>query len=403
MKNGVWKKFTLGEVCDIVNGSTPLRTKKEFWEDGEFPWFTIDDIREQGRYIYNTKQKVTTLGLSKLRILPKDTVLLCCTASVGEYALTKIELTTNQQFNGLVIKNRDLLDPLYLMYFCSDIKKELLNLSGKTTIDFIAISKLKTLEIPIPPLSEQQAIVEKLDGAFELIDQAKANIEKNIQNAKELFQSKLNEVFSQKGDGWEERKLDEVTIIKGRIGYRGYTKEDLVNKGEGAITLSPSNIVNNRFHTNNCTYISWFKYEESPEIMVFDGDILFVKTGSTYGKVAVVENLSEKATINPQFVVLKNIKINNKFLFYSLTTKIFKEKVESIVGGTATPTLSQTNLGNLTIYHPNLETQQKIVAQLDELSAQTEQLQQKYAQKLANLEELKKSILEKAFKGELTY
>jgi len=260
---------------------------------------------------------------------------------------------------------------------------------------------LKESKIPIPPLSEQQAIVKKLNAAFELIDHAKANIEKNIQNAKELFQSKLNEVFSQKGDGWEERKLDEVTIIKGRIGYRGYTKEDLVNKGEGAITLSPSNIVNNRFHTNNCTYISWFKYEESPEIMVFDGDILFVKTGSTYGKVAIVENLSEKATINPQFVVLKNIKINNKFLFYSLTTKIFKEKVESIVGGTATPTLSQTNLGNLTIYHPNLETQQEIVAQLDELSAKTEQLQQKYQQKLANLEELRKSILEKAFKGEL--
>ena len=93
--------------------------------------------------------------------------------------------------------------------------------------------------------------------------------------------------------GWEIRKLGEVCQIKGRIGYRGYTKNDIVEKGKGAITLSPSNVIKNKFNVEDCTYISWAKYEESPEIMVFDGDIIFVKTGSTYGKVALVENLIE--------------------------------------------------------------------------------------------------------------
>ena len=105
MKNG-WEIKQLGEVCDIVNGSTPLRANKDFWYKGNFPWFTIDDIREQGRIITETKQKVTELALGKLRVLPIDTILLCCTASIGEFAITKIELTTNQQFNGLVIKNK---------------------------------------------------------------------------------------------------------------------------------------------------------------------------------------------------------------------------------------------------------------------------------------------------------
>jgi type I restriction enzyme S subunit len=146
--------------------------------------------------------------------------------------------------------------------------------------------------------------------------------------------------------------LGEVCEIKGRIGYRGYTKNDLVEKGEGAITLSPSNIQKNKFITEECTYISWFKYEESPEIKVFEGDILFVKTGSTYGKVALVEELNEKATINPQFVVLKDIKCLNKFLFYAMTTDTFRAQVENIIGGAATPTLSQTNLAELEIPYP---------------------------------------------------
>lgn len=289
----------------------------------------------------------------------------------------------------------DEINAEYFAYYLQNIKLDELGYARHYRL-------LKQINVPIPPLEEQKAIVAKLDQAFVAIDQAKTNIEKNIANAKELFQSKLNQIFSHKGEGWEMKKLDDITLIKGRIGFRGYTKSDLVNKGEGAITLSPSNINNNKFITENCTYISWFKYEQSPEIMIFDGDIIFVKTGSTYGKVAIVENLPEKATINPQFVVLKEIKIYNKFLYYAMTTRIFKEKIESIVGGAATPTLSQTSLGSLTIEFPILSIQKQIVTQLDQLQEQTNLLVTKYQQKLANLEELKKSILEKAFKGELS-
>ena len=132
----VWEIKKLGEVCDIVNGSTPLRTNKDFWVDGNYPWFTIDDIRKQGRIINETKQKVTQAAVKKLRILPVDTILLCCTASIGEYAITKIELTTNQQFNGLVIKNKKEILPIFLFYFSSTLKDILSDLSGKATNRF---------------------------------------------------------------------------------------------------------------------------------------------------------------------------------------------------------------------------------------------------------------------------
>ena len=118
-------------------------------------------------------------------------------------------------------------------------------------------------------------------------------------------------------DNWEWTRLSDVCQIVGRIGFRGYTKSDLV-ESNGAITLSPSNIVDGKMEYSKCTYISWEKYEESPEIQIQNGDILLVKTGSSYGKCALVENLPQKATINPQFVTLKHIAIKAAFLTYTI-------------------------------------------------------------------------------------
>lgn len=195
-KGDDWEEKKLGEVCEIVNGSTPLRTNKDFWENGSFPWFTIDDIRTQGRVITTTKQKVTEAALSKLKVLPVDTVLLCCTASVGEYAITKIELTTNQQFNGLVVKDKDQLHPEFLMYYCSTLKDRLLELSGKTTIDFIAISKIKNLNIPLPPLSEQKKIVQELDALRAETQKLEAIYTQKINALDELQKSLLQKAFA---------------------------------------------------------------------------------------------------------------------------------------------------------------------------------------------------------------
>ena len=102
-----WVWVRLGDLCDIINGFTPLRTKSEFWSNGTISWFTVADIHLQGRIITKTSQHINeiAIGSESKRILPENSILLCCTASIGEFALTKIPLTTNQQFNGLVIKD----------------------------------------------------------------------------------------------------------------------------------------------------------------------------------------------------------------------------------------------------------------------------------------------------------
>ena len=100
---------------------------------------------------------------------------------------------------------------------------------------------------------------------------------------------------------WEVSKLEQYVDIFGRIGFRGYTTNDIVNEGEGAISYSPSNIIDYSVIDNNNTYISWSKYDESPEIQIKTGDVLYVKTGSSYGKTGIVNKLSNKATINPHW------------------------------------------------------------------------------------------------------
>ena len=193
---------------------------------------------------------------------------------------------------------------------------------------------------------------------------------------------------------WEWKKIGDVAEIKGRIGFRGYTKSDLVKKGEGAITLSPSNIKDNKLFFDNCSYISWAKYDESPEIQVSIGDIVFCKTASI-GKVAIVESLPEKTTLNPQFIVLKKITCNNKYLYYYLFCPELKKKIQAITTGTAVPTLSQSNFSAIKLPIPPLAEQKRIVKTLDEKFAKIDKLKTAAETNLKNAKELFETTLEK--------
>ena len=191
-----WITKTLGEVCDVQGGSTPLRSEPLFWENGTYPWFTVDDIREQGRVITDTKQKITKLAWDKLRVFPTNSVLLCCTASVGEYAITTIPLTSNQQFNGLTIKKGIDIAPMYLFHFASTLKDKLLKLSGKATIDFVSGAKVKSIVFSYPSMAEQQSIVSRLDALSEKSKTLQENYEKTIALCDDLKQALLRKAFN---------------------------------------------------------------------------------------------------------------------------------------------------------------------------------------------------------------
>ena len=182
--------------------------------------------------------------------------------------------------------------------------------------------------------------------------------------------------------------------LDGRIGFRGYTKQDIVERSNGVLAYSPTNILNNKIvNGKNDTYISQAKYEESPEIMVKKNNILFVKTGSTLGKSSLVRELTEPATINPQLIVIKTIHVDSDYLaVYLLTDSIQKQICQAKIGG-AVPTLTETEIGKFVISLPSLAEQSAIGSlfrTLDELLAS-------YKDNLANYQSLKTTMLSKMF------
>lgn len=194
---------------------------------------------------------------------------------------------------------------------------------------------------------------------------------------------------------WKEVRLGDVCEIYGRIGFRGYTTNDLVDTPkEGAISLSPKNIINGELNLDQCTYIKWDKYYESPEIMINPNEIIITKTGSSVGRTTFVRRVVHPMTLNPQLVVLKNISENAEFLSYYIKSALFQSVLKSIVVGSAIPTLSQKNLANLKINVPKeVDDQRRIASILSSLDRKIE-LNNKIN---ADLEEMAQAIFKNWF------
>lgn len=235
----------------------------------------------------------------------------------------------------------------------------------------------------LPPLSEQDAIVRYLDTATSEIDKAMAMQQKMIDLLNERKQIIIQNAVTKGLDenvemkesgvesigripiGWKIKKLKYVMRSFGRIGFRGYGTKDIVDEGQGAITLSPSNIQESSMDYSKRTYLSWNKYYESPEIMIENGDVLMVKTGSSYGKCAIVKNMPMECTINPQLVVFKEHTEMPEYLAYCFQTSFAKFFINtSVIGGTI-PTISQEKINNYVFPFPPKSEQQQIVSYLD--------------------------------------
>lgn len=279
-------------------------------------------------------------------------------------------------------------------------------------------NKISELPFIRPKANEQKRIadyidtkIEEIDGLIELQEQMIAQltdykqsviteaVTKGLNPNAELIPSGIDWIGTIP-KGWTIGRIKNVAVLYGRIGFRGYTSEDLNKDGEGAITLSPSNMLPMGMDYSNVTYLSWTKYYESPEIMIQNNDLLMVKTGSSYGKVSYVNNLPREATINPQ--ILRIIpKISSKYLGYFMQSPIFLYQVEGgVVGGTI-PTIAQEKINNFKIILPPEHEQLAIVSLLDTKCTEIDSLISLKQQKIENLKEYKKSIIFEAVTGKI--
>lgn len=272
-------------------------------------------------------------------------------------------------------------------------------------------NKMKNINVPHPDLETQKIIANYLNDKVSSIESLLIEINKEIENLENYKKSVITEAVTKglnknvemKDSGiewigeipehWKITRIKNSANIYGRIGYRGYTHNDIVEEGMGAVSLSPSNMHNGEIKYDNNTFISWNKYEESPEIKVRVGDIVMVKTGSSYGKVSLVEKLNYKSTINPQLIIVKIKNIGNRYLFYCMNSNYFNYQVEMSVTGGTIPTMSQEKINNFYITLPEIKEQNEIVEYLDQKCKIINDSISIKKQQLETLEEYKKSLI----------
>lgn len=245
-----------------------------------------------------------------------------------------------------------------------------------------------------PPLAEQERIAGILMQCDKVIELKRKRFAEERKKKKWLI-SKLLVLPHKAQKLGAICTIGDVAEVVGRIGFRGYTKEDLVHSEEGAISMSPSNMNNGEVDFSLGSYISWKKYNESPEIMLQKDDILFVKTGSTYGKCAQVRVLSEPATINPQLAIIRASKVNPDYLLKVLESDIVQKRVKQIVVGGAVPTLTQEEIRDFEISIPSPAEQYKISV----LLLQQDELIKKLNDEVCLLQNKKKALMQLLLTG----
>jgi type I restriction enzyme S subunit len=282
----------------------------------------------------------------------------------------------------------------FVRYFLESIDFE--KYRTGSTIPHIYYKDYKNELFPIVNINEQKQIVEILDKAFESIEQAKVNIEKNIENTKELFQSRLNEIFSQKGDGWEEKTLNEIAIEfgRGKSKHRPRNHESLF--GGKYPFIQTGDVRNASKYVKNYT-------QTYSEIGLSQSKLWSKNTIC----ITIAANIAETAILDfdscfPDSIIglqVDESKATVDFTYYAL--QYLKENLKLLGKGSAQDNINLGTFENEYFPFPKIEEQKKIALELDKLNEQTKQLEKHYKQKLKNLEELKKSILQKAFRGEL--
>jgi len=414
----------LSEVCDFQNG---FAFKSKTFKDSGTAVIRISNIQDQqidlDKIVFVDEQDYKE-DLSRYKVSQGDLLIAMSGATTGKLGIsqTEQEFLLNQRVGKFMpLKG---LDKYYLYYFLSTQVEESLRIAAGAAQPNLSTQQIKDFEIPIPPLPEQERIVAKLDTAFAAIDAAKANTERNLQNAKELFQSKLNEVFSQQltagstssptvpapavpepvegiegmGDGWVEKKLGDVADLLN--GYAFKSKEFV---GSGVRLLRNTNVFHGNVDWENTAHYPNDALQEFSRFELFEGDIVLsldrpiISTGL---KLARVRKQDVPSLLLQRVLCIRPQGISADYVFHWMDSPLFISKIDP-GKSLGVPHISLKEVSQIELPIPSLDKQTQIVGVLDEMKEQSTQIQTNYTQKLTELEDLKKSLLERAFKGEI--
>jgi restriction endonuclease S subunit len=394
---------SLGEICDFQNGRS---FKKTDWKAEGLPIIRIQNLNNLNapfNYFQGDYEQKIEVNNGDLLFSWSGTI----GSSFGAHVWDREKGVLNQHIFKVTL--REGVEKWYAYHALQWITAEVEGqVNGAVGLVHITKTKLKEFEVPLPSLPKQKRIVAILDEAFEGIDRAVANAEKNLANARELFESYLNNVFTQKGDGWVEKKLGDIDltqIIDGDRGTNYPKKADFLSEGF-CLFLNTKNVRPDGFNFDSTMFITEEKDKALRKGKLKRRDVLLTTRG-TIGNIALYDDSVDfdEIRINSGMLIFRpneNL-IVSEYLFEILRSGIVKSKIERYVSGAAQPQLPIKTLVNFTIPVPtNLDDQKNIVSRLRNWSVETNHLQSIYQRKLTALAELKQSVLQKAFSGELT-
>ncbi len=393
-----WSVKKLGEVGKIFNGNSinaVIKKEKYLNINTGIPYIATKDISYKNAIDYDNGVSIPFEEKLSFKFIPKNTVLICAEGgSAGrKIAFTNQEVCFGNKLFALIANNNIDSKYVYYFYFSSSFQKDFQSqMTG--IIGGVSMAKFKKLNIPLPPLPEQKRIVAILGRAFKVIDQAKTNAEQNLINAKELFESYLQNIFENKGDDWSGKRLEEVCKIKSKlIDPKESQYQDLIHIGAGNIVAEKGVLID---------------LKTAKEESLISGKFLFDASMVLYSKIRPylikVVKCEFKGLCSADIYPLAPLKdkMIQPFLYYLLYSNNFTEYAIKGSQRAGMPKVNRKHLFDFSFYCPPIEQQKKIVKKLDSLQTQTKKLETIYQQKLADLEELKKSILQKAFNGELS-
>lgn len=400
MKQG-WTYKKLGELYPIVMGKTPPRNVSKYWDtqkESENLWVSIADLsKNEGKEIFDTKEYISDEGAQNIRLIPKGALLLSFKLTLGKMAFAGKDLYTNEAIISLF--DNDNFDLKYLYYYFSSLNWSELA-SGNEKVKGKTLNKKSLGEIPVAtiPLSEQQRIVSRLDSAFAHIDALKANAEKQLSDAKALFQKALEKAMEPK-EGWEEKKLGEV-VVHLRTGLNPRTHFKLNTSDAEGFYITVRELKGFKIEpdekTDKVNKAALKRINERSNLKI--GDVLFSGTG-TIGKTALVSEIPENWNIKEGVYAMtpKHSELFSKYLIYYIGSEFFLRLVKGKAAGTGVRSIPMKELVKFTISVPPLSEQQAIVTRLDQLSENVKKLQEVLEKTINECDALKQAMLRQVF------
>ena len=396
-ENWVWVR--LGTIAEIVTGGTPSKKHPEYY-GGNFPFYKPSDL-DQGRLTYDASEYLSEEGKKVSRIIPKNSTAVCCIGSIGKCGYLMCEGTTNQQINSAIPKINSLC--LYYYLCTENFVQNLLSMASATTIAIVNKSKMESCAFPLPPLSEQQRIVERIEELFAKLDEAKERLQEVADSFVVRKAAILHKAFTGELIGKQVTELvpleNLVDLIK--IGPFGSSLHESDYIENGIPLVNPKHIVQQRIVPQSKISISDEKAEELSSYKLKENDIVLGRRGEM-GRCAPISNREENWICGTGSMIIR-LKKEYDAKLYSLIlgSQATVTYLENSAVGSTLKNLNEKIVRKIPVPQFSSEEQHEIVRLIDDLLARERAAQQATEQALASIDLMKKSILARAFRGEL--